>query len=72
MKVTQKDDPPPSAGLPGLSTEHDLIRYSKTAQTLILKVGNPLAGEGSQAQAKESETPSLPLLGVPQEHQAVQ
>ena len=34
--------------------------------------GNPVGGKGSQEQAKESETPPLPLLGVPQEHQATQ
>jgi hypothetical protein len=32
--------------------------------------GNPAGGKGPQEQARESETPPLPLLGVSQEHQA--
>lgn len=31
-----------------------------------------VAGKGSHTQAKDSETPPLPLLGVPQKHQAMQ
>lgn len=36
--------------------------------------GNQVGGKGSQVQAKESEIPhpTLPLLGVPEEHPATQ
>ena len=38
------------------------VRHIKTGQ------GNSVGGRGSQAQAKESETPPFPLFGIPQEH----
>jgi hypothetical protein len=38
----------------------------------MAKWGNPVRGQGSQKQVKESGTPSLPWLGVPHEHQATQ
>lgn len=34
--------------------------------------GNPIGGKGLQAEAKESGTLPLLLLGVPREHQATQ
>jgi len=52
-----------------LSTEQGKNLYIKA------EWGNPVGGKGSQEQAKESETlpspPPTPLLGVPQEHQAI-
>lgn len=48
---------------------HDTIRGGKRSH-IEDEQGNPVEGKKSQKQAKESQIHSLPLLGVPQNHQA--
>lgn len=52
------------AGLPMIATKHGLTRCNTNPHS---KVGrsNLVGGKGSHERAKESETPPLPLLGVP-------
>lgn len=59
-------------GLPGLATKHDITRYNKIRHKLSCQGWTMQLHRrtGSQEQVKESETPPLPLLGVPWKHQA--
>lgn len=49
--------------------QHDTIRGGKGSH-IKDEQGSPIEGKKSQKQAKELQIHSLPLLGVPQKHQA--
>lgn len=61
-------------GLSGLSTEHDIISYSKTRCKPSYQgwMRQLRRRKRIQEQPKESETFPVPLLGVPRKHQAAQ
>jgi len=48
--------------------EHYIMKFNKISHKPHIKAGwgNPVGGKSFQEQAKESETPPLSLLGVPQ------
>lgn len=66
ISSSKKDRPPRH------NTQQDKARCHQTRQNPPIKAGrgNPIRGKECQVPAKDSEKHQLPLLGVPQNHQA--